>query len=149
MAKIQILIYNKNSWFMDFIGSLIKKLRDKGHDMTFIDNYEKTSDSNICFFLSCCKLVPKEYLTKSKYNIVVHSSDLPKGRGWCPLTWQILEGKNKITTTLFESTEGMDSGDIYLQNTMKLRGDEFIDELREKQARKVIELATKFVELYS
>ena len=32
----------------------------------------------------------------NKNNIVVHASDLPKGRGFSPMSWQILEGKNKI-----------------------------------------------------
>jgi len=50
----------------------------------------------IVFILGYHKIIKKEYLKNNKYNIVVHESDLPKGKGWVPLFWQILEGKNEI-----------------------------------------------------
>ena len=43
--------------------------------------------------------------------------------------YQILEGKNDIVFTLFEADKGVDSGDIYLQKTLKLRGNKLYEEL--------------------
>jgi methionyl-tRNA formyltransferase len=78
----------------------------------------------------------------------VHESDLPKGRGWAPLFWQILEGRNKIPIVLFEATEKMDSGDIYIKDFIKFEGHELHDEIRKKQAEKTIELCLKFLNKY-
>jgi methionyl-tRNA formyltransferase len=73
---------------------------------------------------------------------------LPKGRGWSPLTWQILEGKNEIPVTLFEAKEEVDSGPIYLQSIMRFRGHELVDELREKQAIHTVQLCLEFIRRY-
>ena len=42
---------------------------------------------------SYSKIIPKKFLEKSVINLVVHESDLPKGKGMSPLTWQILKNK--------------------------------------------------------
>ena len=52
---------------------------------------------DICILLSC-ELLDKEQLALHKHNLVVHESDLPKGQGWSPMTWQILEGKYSNNT---------------------------------------------------
>jgi methionyl-tRNA formyltransferase len=80
--------------------------------------------------------------------LVVHESDLPSGKGWSPLTWQILEGKNRIPVTLFEATERVDSGDIYLQEWLEFEGHELIDELRQAQAAATLRLCREFVNRY-
>ena len=98
--------------------------------------------------LSYFKILPPSFLRKNKHNLVVHESNLPKGKGWSPLTWQILEGSNEIPIVLFEATKDVDSGDIYLKDVIKLNGYELIDEIREKQATKTKELVLKFLELY-
>ena len=73
---------------------------------------------------------------------------MPKGKGWSPLTWQILEGKNRIPATLFEAAEKVDSGVIYAQEWMEFEGHELIDELREEQASATIKLCKRFVDGY-
>ncbi len=100
------------------------------------------------FFLSCEKIAGPEILSRNKYNLVVHESALPKGRGWSPLTWQIIEGKNNIPITLFEAEISVDSGEIYFQKIMKFKGDELVDELRKMQGESTIELILKFVRAY-
>ena len=49
------------------------------------------TDLYIC--LSYSKLLSEKDLSKFKNVLVVHESELPKGKGWSPLSWQILEGK--------------------------------------------------------
>ena len=41
--------------------------------------------------LSCGQIINKEVLQRNRNNLVVHAGALPKGKGWSPLTWQILE----------------------------------------------------------
>ncbi|OGH82513.1 MAG: hypothetical protein A3F93_00535 [Candidatus Magasanikbacteria bacterium RIFCSPLOWO2_12_FULL_34_7] len=79
---------------------------------------------------------------------MVHSSDLPNGKGWSPMTWSILEGKSEITNTLFEAVDAVDAGNIYMQNQIKFEGHELLSELHQKQGEKINELILDFVDKY-
>lgn len=104
-----------------------------GHKCKILHDYEDIPfNSDITFFLSCEKYINKESRSKSRYNIVIHASDLPKGKGMSPTTWQILEKKNKIPVTLFEVSDGFDEGDFYLKDSFKLDGTELINEWQDK-----------------
>ena len=61
------------------------------------------------------KKIPPKYLKFSKFNLVIHGSDLPYGRGMSPISWQILKGKTKIVFTLFEANKEYDRGKYYLK----------------------------------
>lgn len=144
--KINIVIDNKNSWFFEVVQNLRKEIKKIGYSSKI---YSKQSDipenSSITFFLSCEKYVTQETRNKSKYNIVVHASDLPKGKGMSPTTWQILEGKNKIPVTLFEIADGIDGGDYYLKDSFELDGSELIDEWQEKLFLCIEKMIIKFI----
>jgi len=88
-------------------------------------------------------------LVQNQYNIVVHESALPEGKGWAPLFWQVLEGKIDIPFTMFEASDGIDNGPIYFQEILSLTGYELNDELREKQAGLITKMCLSFVENYS
>lgn len=146
--NITIVVDNPDSWIIPYIKKLIAKINQLNHKVNFIQNHEDLESGDIVFFLSCGKIVPKKTLLKNKHNIVIHESDLPKGKGWSPLTWQILEGKNKIPITLFEAVEDVDAGVIYFQDTMEFEGHELIEELHDLQGKKTIELCLKFINNY-
>ncbi|HOG23875.1 MAG TPA: formyltransferase family protein, partial [Candidatus Omnitrophota bacterium] len=87
-----------------------------------------------------------DLLKLNKQNIVVHGSALPYGKGMSPVSWQILEGKNRIPLTLFEATERIDAGDIYFQDELRLTGDELIKEWQEKLGLKIVEMCLLFIQ---
>ena len=45
--------------------------------------------------------------------MVLHASDLPKGRGWSPHIWELLDGAEQITLTLLEADHEIDAGRIW------------------------------------
>lgn len=145
---ITIVTDNPDSWFVPYGKELCEKLLARGHRAIFCHQLDDVTVGDICFLLSCERITPRAILERNKHNIVIHSSALPKGKGMSPLTWQILEGKNDIPTTLLEAGEKVDSGDIYLQKTLHFEGHELSDEMKEAQGRMVIELALDFVEDY-
>ena len=98
--------------------------------------------------LGCGQMIPKATLDMFKHNLVVHESDLPWGKGWSPLTWQILEGKNRIPVTMIEAEEKVDSGVIYAQEWIDFQGYELVEELRAGQADATIRLCEEFVREY-
>src|SRR5690606_34835736 len=99
-------------------------------------------------FLSCERLVPPPVLRRHRHNLVCHPSPLPLGRGWSPLAWQILEGRNEIPVTLFEAVDGVDAGPIYDQEWMRFGGHELNDEIKRAQADATVRLCLRFIDAY-
>jgi|TARA_B110000858_G_scaffold174451_1_gene207032 methionyl-tRNA formyltransferase len=146
MKKIQILIDNKNSWIIPYAESYCEKINQFGYICKIIYSHKDVEMGDVIILLSCEKKFNE--LSKNKYNIVVHESDLPQGKGWSPLTYQVLEGKNEIPITLFEASNDIDTGYIYFKDLIKLNGSELVDELREKQSKKTFELVDRFLNSY-
>ena len=68
---------------------------------------------DILFLISCTEIVKKQDRDAFEKTLVIHASDLPRGRGWSPYVWQIIEGHEKITLSLIEAKDEVDSGDIW------------------------------------
>lgn len=143
--KITILTDNKKSWFIQFGYKLKSILEDLGHQVIYVFEKNEIEEGDICFLLSCSRIVDEQYLKRNKNNIVVHASDLPKGKGFAPVQWQILEGKNEIILTLFEVVKEVDAGPYYFKEKITFDGTELYDELREKLANKIIDMCIYFV----
>ena len=146
--KVNILVDNPKSWIHAPAKKFVKDLKKRGYGAKFCSEIGEIYEGGITIFLSCEKIYSKTHLEKSKHNLVVHESALPSGRGWSPVTWQVLEGKEKIPVCLFEAEESADSGDIYETGIIHLKGHELIDEIREKQAKITFELILRFLEKY-
>lgn len=144
--RVQILIDNPGSWALPYGKDLLNTLLKKGIEGSLIHSHQEIKKGDVLVLLSCEKILKNFDL--NRYNLVVHASDLPKGRGWSPLTWQILEGKNEITLTLFEAAEKVDSGLIYMKDTVVFEGHELIDELRKKIGEKSNEMILSFISSY-
>ena len=145
--KVQILVDNPNSWMVDYAKQLVDILKKKFDiKVSLIYKHEEVIEGDILCLLSCQKIFKKLHL--NKYNLVIHESDLPKGKGWSPMTWQILEGLNKITISLFEASVSVDSGHIYEKVNIELKGHELINDIREMQAKASLELILNFINKY-
>lgn len=132
----------------DYIPELIEQLVKRGYNVNWLHDVNLIEQGEVVFFLGCGQIVPSDILEKNKHNLVVHESDLPWGKGWSPLTWQILEGKNDIPIVLFEAAEKVDSGVIYLKETMHFTGTELVEELRATQADTTFKLCLEFIDNY-
>lgn len=142
--KIAILT-SPNQWFIKYA----KELQHQLANSKLLFEHKDIDDSfDIVFILSYHKIIEDIYLKKSKHNIVIHASDLPNGKGWAPMFWQILEGKDSIPFTMFEASLGVDDGDIYMKKELQLSGYELNDKLREKQANFTIEMCLEFLQNY-
>ena len=140
---IQILIDNPNSWIIPYANKLVSQIRKLGHKVLIVHKHKCVTPGDILILLSCERKFNN--LKLNKYNIVIHESDLPLGKGWSPMTWQIIEGKSTIPITLFEAAEEIDAGQIFLQKEIFLEGHELIGEIRDIQGNTTIELVLDFV----
>ena len=147
--KIQILIDNPESWFLNFYDELLTRFKQAElPDPILRHSANDVDEGDILFILSCDFILQKKDLEKNQSNIVIHASDLPKGRGWAPWTWQVIEGCNKIPLSLIEADLEVDSGPIYFKDNITLEGHELIQEIRALIARKVIEMSIKYSRLW-
>ena len=144
---ISVVVDNSNSWIIPYAKRLEDRL-SRNHNVRFYGDHEKISRGDVAFYLGCMRITPKNILDRNKHNLVVHESNLPEGKGISPLTWQVLEGKNRIPIVLFEAVEELDAGPIYLKDELVFEGHELIDEMREQQGNKTIELCSKFIDKY-
>ncbi len=139
------VVSDTDSWINSFIPGFLEKLKTEAGAVHWVHETRQIPDSYFTFLLGCGTKIPGDVLDKSRHTLVVHESDLPQGRGWSPLSWQIIEGKNNIPVTLFEAAAEIDSGPIYSRTTLHFQGDELVDELRTKQAEASFELCLNFI----
>jgi methionyl-tRNA formyltransferase len=141
-----IVIDNPNSWMNEKVEILSNKIQEFSEEVNVISSSDLIKEgSEVTFFLSCESFITKKTREKSKFNIVIHASDLPEGKGMSPVTWQILEGKNKIPVTLFEVSDGYDEGDHYLKDAFDLDGTELISEWQDKLYKCIERMVIKFL----
>ncbi len=143
------VLTSRQSWFVLHAKKFVSYLKENGFDAKLFFSHKKISSKyEVVFILSYFNKIEMKYLGRHKHNLVVHASGLPRGKGWAPLFWQILEGKNKIPIVLFEANETIDGGIIYLKDNMIFNGDELYEEIRAKQAEKTKQLCGRFLEVY-
>jgi methionyl-tRNA formyltransferase len=140
-----VVVTDRDSWFVPFARRLVARTKRFGDAVLLFDAEEIPATTDVAFMLSYPRVVRAELLARSRHNVVVHASDLPEGRGWSPLAWQILEGRDMITLTLFEVTEKVDSGPYYSKETMRFEGGELLREMQSSLGRKIVEMCVAFL----
>lgn len=143
-----VILSDKTSWINSTVEVLAANWNQLGHEVFCFHDLQELPAADFCFCLSFSKILKKEVRDRFDHTLVVHASDLPAGKGWSPLTWQILEGKNQIPVTLFEAGDTVDSGPIYAQRHINFEGYELIERLRRRLAEKTYELCSWFVSEY-
>ncbi len=144
------ILSTRGSWFDEkFLNFFVTQLKSKGFDdVKCVYSHKNLEKGDVAFFLSYYEVVDKESLKKHKNNLVIHASNLPKGKGWSPMTHLVLKGENNIPLTLIEAEEKLDSGDIYIKGNLKLQGSELIEEIQEKVANNTLDLCLSFLKKY-
>jgi len=144
--KVAFLFDESNNWLSKFFDEYI--ITKNGCDVHQFVYAEKISDFDIVFILGYTKILPSDFLSRNGLNLVVHESDLPNGKGFAPIQWQLIEGKSEIKISLIEAVEEVDSGDIFLQHTINFVGSELYEEIRHKQAIATIGIIDDFIDKY-
>ena len=90
------------------------------------------------------QILSKEILDLPRLGCVnVHASLLPAYRGAAPIQWAVINGEEKSGVTIMQMDEGLDTGDILLQEEIPLASDETGESLYDKMARLGGELLVK------
>ena len=103
-----------------------------GHTIEILRHPREAKGGDVLFLVSCHDLVDADIRALYTATLVIHGSDLPHGRGWSPVVWQVLEGRRHITVSLLSAADRIDSGDIWHQIQLHLDGHEIADEINAK-----------------
>jgi len=138
------IIADPPGWFTPFANSLAEKLNEAGQSARTFDTQADVAEGEIAFYLSCTGITSPQILARNLWNLVVHASELPQGRGFSPLVWQILEGKNTIPLTMITMAEDVDSGDIVMRRELVFQGHELNDEMRNTMGQAIVDMCFDF-----
>ena len=145
--KVAFLFDKKNSWISKFINE--QKFKDmKRFSFKKFFKLSKAEGFEIVFILGYTRILHPNFLKSVKYPLVVHESNLPAGRGFAPIQWQILKKSRSITACLIHINEKIDAGKIVLKDKIKFDGTELNSEIRKKQADITIKLIRNFLKKF-
>ncbi len=89
-------------------------LRHKeNHDIEVVRRKSGLTKGDILFLLSCGEIISAKDRAHYGVCLVLHASDLPRGRGWSPHIWELAAGTTRITLALLEAEDKVDSGRIW------------------------------------
>jgi len=83
------------------------------HKVELVSKKSELSGGDILFLISCSEIVGPADRSAYRATLVLHASDLPRGRGWSPHIWRLIEGADAITLSLLEAEDKVDSGRIW------------------------------------
>jgi methionyl-tRNA formyltransferase len=133
-------------WFDDFAADLAEQISARGDNGILVRDSAEVRAGGIAFYLSCMKLTPPDILERNHQNIVVHASALPAGRGFSPIVWQLLEGRNRIPISMILAADEADSGDILMQDELILDGTELNDAIRKALGEKIVRMCLSYLD---
>lgn len=116
------------------------------HTAELFFNKKNLVGGDILFLVSCGQMIGEELRQKFRATLVLHASNLPKGRGWSPHIWAILDGASEITVCILEAHDPVDTGPIWLKTTFNLEGHELLSEINERLFSAELCLMTQAVE---
>jgi methionyl-tRNA formyltransferase len=112
--KITILCSSETHPINPYLFRWIEN-QGRDHEVELVRRKDDAKGGDLLLLISCVEILTESDRLAYTKTLVIHASDLPKGRGWSPHIWQILEGKTDITVTLLEAENTVDSGDIWHQ----------------------------------
>jgi len=81
------------------------------------------------------QILPKEIIDGPREGCInIHPSLLPKYRGAAPINWALIRGEEKTGVTIMRMDEGVDSGDILLQEETPIGAEETFGALHDRLA---------------
>jgi methionyl-tRNA formyltransferase len=101
------------------------------HQIDLVRSKSELSRGDLLFLISCSEIVNEADRKSYSKTLVIHASDLPRGRGWSPHIWQLVGGAEVLTLTLLEAAKKVDSGDVWQKLEVKVSKDALWDEINQ------------------
>lgn len=101
------------------------------------ESYELLKEINpdLIVVVAYGKILPKNFIDYPKFGCInVHGSLLPKYRGAAPIQWSIINGDSVTGITTMYMNEGLDTGDILMQEKIFINDTDTSEELKKKMS---------------
>lgn len=119
------------------------------HDVSLVRSKRDLTTGDILFLVSCSEIIDATVRDKYSTTLVLHASDLPKGRGWSPHIWEIVNGAEAITVSLLEAEDKVDSGRIWKKLNVPIPKHALWDEINQLLFEAEIELVNYAVQNFA
>lgn len=124
-------------------------LNKHNHQVELVRDKNELTGGELLFLISCSQIIDSQDRAKYSHTLVLHASDLPRGRGWSPYIWEIINGANKITVTLLEAEDEIDSGRVWGKRQLPLTPDMLWYEINAQLFAAELELVDYAIANYS
>lgn len=105
--------------------------QNAAHNVALLEDKSELRGGDILFLISCAQIIPKKDRDRYQHTLVIHASDLPKGRGWSPLVWTLLAGETEVTVCLLNAEDAVDTGDIWARRKLSIPKTALHDEINQ------------------
>uniref|UniRef100_UPI00261EB912 formyltransferase family protein n=1 Tax=Marinobacter sp. TaxID=50741 RepID=UPI00261EB912 len=126
--KISVLCSNSEH---PIVGKIKTWCDEQPYEIELLHSKSQLGGGDILFLVSCSELINASERAKYNNTLVLHASDLPRGRGWSPYIWELLEGAETITVSLLEAAEPVDSGRVWAKESFHVGKDWLWDEIND------------------
>jgi len=107
---------------------------EKIREESFLQVFRKLAP-DLVIVVAFGQILPHEMLTKPQYGCInIHPSLLPQYRGAAPIQWSLIRGEKMTGVTIMRLDEGVDSGDILLQEPVPIAAEETFASLHDRLA---------------
>lgn len=130
MKSINILCTDPNHPVNPWLEQWAKEISPIADVEIFRDHHD-LGGGDYLFLVSCHQIIKKPTRDLFRHTLVLHASALPHGRGMSPHVWEVLSGSLQLTVTLLNAVDELDSGDIWHQLNIPLKGNEIYSEVNE------------------
>lgn len=111
--QISIICSNVLHPIRPYLEAWKEERQSSGSQVEIVSESMQLSSGDILFLVSCSEKITQIVRHRFKHVLVLHASDLPRGRGWSPYIWDILNGKDEVILSLIEAEDQIDTGKIW------------------------------------
>jgi methionyl-tRNA formyltransferase len=119
------------------------------HEVELLQGKDELTGGDILFLVSCSEIIDAKVRDDYSATLVLHASDLPKGRGWSPHIWEIVNGAEAISLSLIEAEDKVDSGKIWKKLSLPVPKHALWNEINQLLFEAEVELINYAVENFS
>ena len=110
----------------------------RGHRVRLLKKLSAARSGDALVMIACHEIARPAIRSRYRRTYVTHASDLPKGRGWSPVVWRVLEGKSNLVVSLIEAADPVDSGRLYAKFRAPLPKTALWPEINEVLAKLIV-----------
>ncbi len=119
------------------------------HDIELVRKKIELTGGDMLLLVSCGEIVTAKDRASYGVSLVLHASDLPRGRGWSPHVWELAAGASHITLSLLEAQDKVDSGKIWKKLHVPIPPTALWDEINQLLFTGEVQLMDFALEAYS